>query len=384
MCDSPRLISNPYKGLAQIGLNRFHDCTSAFIPVPCGYCSSCIALRQNYYIQRCQMEELNHHLFMVTLTYKSSMLRYLLVNGRKLYYADFTDVQKMIKRLRNRGLKLSYMAVSEYGGKHHRPHFHLLLSIPKNKNDTFIDCINLEYRLHKLVLSEWKRNYGSDRKPIYKELCKYVVTSKGRTFDLHYVNPTLTDNGSADVGFYVTKYVLKADKWVDRLKSALKLNLKPDEFTQVWKLLKPRVCISKNFGSYDDEDVQSHIRKGIDFSLKDRSALFPYFINPVTGQTFPLSPLFKKRFLCLHDQIVFFERNTNRKQDDAFAFSKERNVTSENVKSNHLENVRNVVNSRLSSYDDFYDSEQLSQIDVSDIDVVSEPIFIDDDWQNDF
>lgn len=328
------------------------------------------------------MEELNNHLFMVTLTYRQSMLRHLVVNGRKLYYADFTDLQKMFKRLRNRGHKFSYMAVSEYGGKHHRPHFHLLLSVPKNKNDTFHDCLNLEYRLQDLILGEWRRNYGSDKAPKYKDLCQLVITPYGRTFDLHYVNPSLTDNGSSDVGFYVTKYVLKADKWVDRLKSALKLNLEPDKFQEVWKLLRPRVCVSKSFGSYDDPDVISHIRKGIDFAKLIPDAKFPYFINPVTGQTFPLSPLYQKRFLTITDREVFFNRN--KVQDDGFAFSDDRNIMKENVSDNRLNHVRNVVNSRLSSFDEFYDNEELSQLDVSNIDVVSQPEIVDDDWQNDF
>lgn len=382
MCDRPRLIDNPYLGLAHIGLNRFHDCTSLKLPVPCGNCPSCIALRQNYYIQRCQMEELNHHLFMVTLTYRQSMLRHLVVNGRKLYYADFTDLQKMFKRLRNRGFNFSYMAVNEYGGKHHRPHFHLLLSVPKNKDDTFHDCLNLEHRLQDLILGEWRRNYGSDKAPIYKDLCQLVISPYGRTFDLHYVNPSLTENGSSDVGFYVTKYVLKADKWVDRLKSALKLNLEPDKFQEVWRLLRPRVCISKSFGSYTDPDVISHIRKGIDFAKLIPDARFPYFINPVTGQTFPLSPLYQKRFLTVADKEVFFNRN--KVSDDGFTYSDDRNIMKENVSDNRFNHVRNVVNSRLSSYDEFYDSEKLTQIDVSDIDVVSQSEYVDDDWQNDF
>ena len=95
MCDRPILIDNPYYGMSHIGLNRFHDCTSSKIAVPCGNCHSCISLKQNYYIQRCQMESISNHLFMMTLTYKQSMIRYKVVNGRQLYYADFTDVQKM-------------------------------------------------------------------------------------------------------------------------------------------------------------------------------------------------------------------------------------------------------------------------------------------------
>ena len=74
MCIRPILIENPYYGLKNVGLNRFHDCTSRFIKVPCNNCPSCIALRQNYFIQRTQMESLDNHLFMLTLTYKTSSI----------------------------------------------------------------------------------------------------------------------------------------------------------------------------------------------------------------------------------------------------------------------------------------------------------------------
>ena len=32
---------------------------------------------------------------------------------------------------------------------------------------------------------------------------------------------------------------------------------------------------------------------------------FPTFINPISGQTFPLAPTFKKRFLTLKDAFTF-------------------------------------------------------------------------------
>lgn len=358
MCKSPILIDNPYLGLQLVGLNRFHDTHSLKIPVPCGNCSSCIALRQSYYIQRCQMESFSHHLFMMTLSYRESMIRFKIVNGRKLYYADFTDVQKMFKRLRNRGLKFSYLVCSEYGGKHHRPHFHAIISVSKEENQTYHDILNLESKLSDMFLGEWRRNYGSDKKPIYKNLCQLVVNRFGRTYDFHYINPISSKNGEDDVAFYVTKYVTKSDSWVDRLKSALKLNLPNEEFSELWKLFKPRACVSKTFGSYNDSKVIAHIRKGIDLSLNSDSK-FPYFVHPWSGQTFPLSPLFQKRFLTMSDKEIFFSRS---EFSDGYCESEYYDNNSISVADKKLANIRKQINSRLNSYDYSYDFEQTQNL----------------------
>lgn len=382
MCDRPIMIDNPYLGLKNVGLNRFHDCTSLKIPVPCGNCHSCISLRQNYYIQRCQMESISHHLFMMTLTYRQSMIRYKLVNGRKLYYADFTDVQKMFKRLRYRGLKFSYMVVSEYGGKNHRPHFHAIISVPKGPKDTYHDILNLEFKLSEMFLGEWRRNYGSDKKPIYKQLCQLVINYRGRTYDFHYINPSSTKEGEADVGFYVTKYCLKADKWVDSLKSALKLNTEPDEFQLIWKLLKPRICISKDFGDYKNPLVISHIRKGIE-AAKYANSTFPYFINPVNGSTFPLARVYQKRFLTLSDKLSFF-MNMPESGDDGFCESEETNITKSRVHDTKLSNIRKQVNSRFNSYDSFYDAEDKNLLPEELEVVASTPPILVDDWSDSY
>ena len=380
MCDRPIMIDNPYLGLKHVGLNRFHDCTSSKIPVPCGHCHTCIALRQNYYIQRCQMESLGNHLFMMTLTYRQTQLRFKMVNGRKLYYADFTDVQKMFKRLRNRGLKFRYIVVSEYGGKNHRPHFHALISVPKQPKDTFHDVLNLERKLSDMFLGEWRRNYGSDKKPLYKSLCQLVITPYGRTYDFHYVNPSLTLHGEADVAFYVTKYVLKADDWVDRLKSALKLNLSPDDFQDVWKLLKPRVCISKGFGDYESKDVQSHIAKGIVLAILDK-ATYPYFINPVTGNTFPLARTYQKRFLGVDDKIEFMR---NSPFEDGYCETETINLMRSSVDDKRLSKIRDKVNARLTNYDICYDTEDKNIL-PAEVEITTNSITsVADDWSDSY
>ena len=199
MCDRPILIDNPYLGLSHIGYNYLHDTTSLKIPVPCGNCPTCIALRQSYFVQRTQMEALDNHLFMATFTYRQSMIPRKKVNGYTLYYPDFTDVQKMFKRLRNRGLKFSYMVTSEYGGSNHRPHFHAIISVPKGQNDSFYDIKNLEHSLSDLFLGEWRRNYGTDKVPKYKSLCQLVINHYGRTYDFHHVDSSASQAGEGAI-----------------------------------------------------------------------------------------------------------------------------------------------------------------------------------------
>ena len=315
---------------------------------------------------------------MMTLTYRQSMIRYKVVNGRKLYYADFTDVQKMFKRLRNRGLKFRYMVVSEYGGNNHRPHFHAIISVPKGSKDTYHDILNLEYKLSNIFIGEWRRNYGSDKKPKYKPLCQLIISHRGRTYDFHYINSGLSKDGEADVGFYVTKYCLKADEWVDRLKSALRLNLKDTEFTEIWKLLKPRITISKGFGNYNSPDVQQHIRKGIDLAIASEST-YPFFINPVNGSTFPLARVYQKRFFTVDDKLKLF---SNGDYEDGFSPTKPTDLNSPVVADEKLNNIRNIINSKLTSYHEISD-EQFSNLSSEQMEVDTDiPTFVVDDWSS--
>lgn len=386
MCLSPRLIDNPYFGLKHLGLNRFHDCSSLKIKVPCGYCPTCISLRQSYFVQRCQMESLDRHLFMCTLTYRQSQIPSKVVNGYKLYYPLWSDVQNMFKRLRNRGYRdFRYFCVSEYGGNNHRPHFHFILSLPKSPNDRYHDILNLEEKWSNLILGEWRRNYGSKRKPIYKDLCKLVINTKGSTFDFHHIEPSSTMAGEGDVAFYVTKYLLKADSWLDKLKSALKFNTKPDEFVELWKLFKPKCCCSKNWGNPVSPDVVSHICKGIDFSKKGES-LFPYFINPISGQTFPLAPYYRKRFMSVDDLEYFYLKGDDTYLD-TIVDDDDISVDSIRFKLSRFDKVKKMADSRNNSYDFVYDDEntcipkEALQKNSCGADCLTS---LPDDWQNDF
>lgn len=126
MCLNPQTIPNPNFGCSNKGFGFMKDCVSKYIVVPCGHCKECISVKQMYLIQRIQMEELENHLFYCTLTYNNESMPILTTStGYDIKYADVSDVQKMLKRLRFNnafGRPFRYLGVSELGTKRGRPH----------------------------------------------------------------------------------------------------------------------------------------------------------------------------------------------------------------------------------------------------------------------
>lgn len=122
MCDFPIRIKNPH-----FGTPLANSLDYRYIDVPCGKCIRCINRRTNTWWIR-----LSHELksattaHFVTLTYNDESLTRS-YNG--LLTCVKSDLQKYFKRLRkrekNNGIK--YYAVSEYGGKNHRPHYHAIV-----------------------------------------------------------------------------------------------------------------------------------------------------------------------------------------------------------------------------------------------------------------
>ena len=331
MCISPIRIRNP--NLGYNGPNaQYKDCQSLYINVPCGVCPECVANRQMQMVQRIQVEALVNHLFFCTLTYNNKMMPMVSTStGYDIRYADVSDVQKMIKRLRKRnafGRPFRYFAVSELGSSKARPHFHILWLVPKYEGDDLNDCLNLQSVMFKEVLSDWRRNYGTRKHPDYKPLCSYVrkmVHGRLRTnFDLHYVNPTLSSGSEADVAFYVLKYMMKPSSRSVRLQQALRLNLPDDEYEDIWKLVRCRHFESEGFGLgtsnfhkvgnhlvYDVPDsVFKHLRKGIDRSKVGNGVDDPQpsFFSPVDGSSHPLAKYYKSKgeIFTMQDFLDFF------------------------------------------------------------------------------
>ena len=332
MCVSPIRIRNPNKGKSYIGLNFLKDCESDFINVPCGVCCQCIALNQMYLVQRVQMEAIYNDIYFSTLTYDNEHLPSLLTSqGYSISFADLRDVQLMIKRIRDKDLfgePFRYLCVSEFGSERGRPHFHILWLF-KKRDTGLMEHYAFANRLYDVVFSQWSRNIGTNRKPIYEPLFTYH--SKYRSgkffsnFDLHYVVPSLTSSGCSDVAFYVLKYMLKGNSKVSKLHDALKLNYDAEEFSKYWSLIRPKLSYSPFFGydafyganrTYDyNSDIVSYLRSCV--SKTPREIGFPNFYSPDSGKSFPLCPFYRSNsdIYSVSDAIEFYDKSPDLRPD---------------------------------------------------------------------
>lgn len=95
-----------------------------FAILPCGKCDACRLKKSKEWAHRIELESefYNNKCAYVTLTYNDENLP----QGNNL---DKAEIQKYLKRLRwhLNGRELKYYAIGEYGPKHDRPHFHLII-----------------------------------------------------------------------------------------------------------------------------------------------------------------------------------------------------------------------------------------------------------------
>lgn len=289
MCLSPITIDNPRYRQGSVGLSYLFNTVDSKLQVPCGQCPQCASLRQSFFLQRIQMESLRSHLFMFTLTYNNESLIYTDVGEYHIAYPEFSDVQKLFKRLRKFGYKFRFSYVSEYGRDRHRPHYHGILAIDKSVGDPR----SLEVKFSRLIAKEWRRNYGTSLFPSYRPLYTPVYKNcRCTTFDFHYIEPIRGHDN--DVSFYVSKYITKYDKWIRSLLLKIKQDpiLSDEETVHLVKLLKPRCNISKDFGDWKDEQIFSYIRKCANRKTEYR---YPQFFDINTGKSMPMSPYYGKR-----------------------------------------------------------------------------------------
>lgn len=335
MCLAPIKVLNPnyirgghgMSGRCDISTNEvmyscLKDTQFKYIYVPCGHCAACRQMRQNNIVQRAREMYKDYHCIFVTATYKDEMLPTVQVNGRTFHYADIQDVIKMFKRIRtkcDRGEydfpNFKYLYVSEYGSKRHRPHFHMLLFVPRSSSDTPLTAVRYANTFEEIFKKEWCRNVGSKRVPDYRPLSEFTrrwSPAKNRvvgTYDVHAVMPTANDPCCEDVAFYVTKYCLKFDKWADNLKSALFYNTPSDVFHDVWRdKIRPRMCISKGFGL--SSCIDDYLRYCVDWSITNCPEKGPQYLTS-DGKSFPMSRYYTQRILTPRDKVVFLSHSTN-------------------------------------------------------------------------
>lgn len=316
MCVSPIRIPNPNYGNKTPIIVQTKDTISRYINIPCGVCSECLAKRQMNLVQRARNMSLDYYIFFCTLTYDNKHLpTFTTSTGFDIPYADITDIQKMIKRIRKNNSfqrEFKFFFVSERGKLKGRPHFHGLIFLKKFVNDDKLFPAQIEPLLRSVLFREWRRNVAwtlsrkngvpipNTRKPVYEPLFqykeKYVGGKLYKNFDLHYVTPHTTESGSDDVAFYVTKYLLKPSNKEIRLQQALRLNLSKFEYEEVWSVVKSRCLCSKAFGDATFEQME-HVVNGIERSQYDSTGL--KFFN-ADGTSQPLASFYKKYVLPRH------------------------------------------------------------------------------------
>lgn len=96
--------------------------------VPCGKCSWCRENLARDWSIRCKEHAKYRHVYNALLTYDDVHLPY----HNDAPSLNYTHVQGFLKRFRyhvekNFKTKLSFFCVGEYGGRTHRPHYHLLV-----------------------------------------------------------------------------------------------------------------------------------------------------------------------------------------------------------------------------------------------------------------
>ena len=123
--------------------------------------------------------------------------------------------------------------------------------------------------------------------------------------------------------------------------------------------------MSKFFGSPEDPKVQDHIIKGIYDALKDSSQMFPFFISPVNGATFPLSPYYQKRFLDSDSAYQFALRRPSFLDQLQLSFQQIED------KENKFNSVKQFLDSKHTYVDDEMNSFNLNFIDCGILETTS-------------
>lgn len=109
------------------------EVTRPFVPkgvvlVPCGRCMCCRINRRRAWACRILLEQTSHPIStFVTLTYAEENVPWADVGGIPQMILIHAHLRDFMKRWRNNQGKFRYFACGEYGEKHQRPHFHLVM-----------------------------------------------------------------------------------------------------------------------------------------------------------------------------------------------------------------------------------------------------------------
>lgn len=131
---------------------------------PCGRCPECLAVKQSGIYQRVAEQSKTHYIYMVTLTINNKHMESITLPYGSVPYVrtvPWKVLRDMFKRIRNKNLltrPFKYLAFSELGSQHARPHFHLLVCLPKYDSDRYADIMNLDRIVFETFRDQWKVN----------------------------------------------------------------------------------------------------------------------------------------------------------------------------------------------------------------------------------
>lgn len=173
-------MSVPTKCLYTKFINGFY--------VPCGKCSHCRKKIANEWSFRCKAEANNKYTYNLLLTYDEDHLpKY---KGEPCL--NKVHVQDFMKRFRYYvseifGVNISFFCVGEYGGKTHRPHYHMIIFSKESL------ALEDEYQfMIDIVRQCWRQGQKVNFEPIHSTSaqCFYMTAyllnyDDGREYDKH-------------------------------------------------------------------------------------------------------------------------------------------------------------------------------------------------------
>lgn len=219
------------------------------ITVPCGKCLECLSTRRAHWSFRLEEElKVSSTAYFLTLTYDDESVPLIeLDDGSIVPTVVKSDLQNFIKRLRkfyygSKRSSIRYYAVSEYGSRTQRPHYHCIIyNVPVGRLQFGED-----------VQSIWKSGFvdvGSVTEASIQYVTKYVIN---RDFELPigYTRPfSLMSKGLGK------SYV---DKWSDWHHAS------PDRWHSVRpngvKISLPRYYVDKLFSDVEREHHYSLVK----------------------------------------------------------------------------------------------------------------------------
>ena len=159
--------------------------------VPCGKCEFCLRSRAREWAFRLEAESFDKYCYNVLLTYDDASLKY--YKGEPT--VDKVDIQLFLKRFRTSiaksehfSTKIKYFLCAEYGGKNHRPHYHMIVFSEKPLHTRSADPYA---KIQKILSFTWRHglcdieplnNVGGSVNYLTAYMTQY---SDGRKYDKH-------------------------------------------------------------------------------------------------------------------------------------------------------------------------------------------------------